>query len=481
MEPHDLWTAIRSRARTRGMTLAQLARAAGMSPNNLRRLLSDHDAAPRLATVMRLLPPLHAAIAPAGARTPAELAAFLEDERIRRGASWGALLGRRDATSTLSRRLRKTPDALPLDLVMRLADALHVELAVIDEGAASAKASAPQPPGEDETIPPDLPEDAPKNRPPGPSLSHGPFRPPRLGRYRDVLIEPRPSPTRDHLRTNKSEEQPPSPDASGRSTPRARSLLSSMRVQAHELVSGLSRVADREWMLVYDLLHIAKDGGPAGADATKRFSRAMCHGLAELRRLTAPSPPPFVPGRARPSFDPDITSWIWAKYSASARLHRHDDAAPIVPHITIDRGHILRVESAPIGSVAHLYSVGPLNTDLTSTDHHVFTPPIPLQVLHRGHALVFTHVDTGPICGVIERPSLGEDRHLFLVAVGWSLAIVENVRGRSRVLWHGAAEELRDLDLGGRIEHFDVEVPARPTAPPPDRPARPQHRRRRRS
>ncbi len=88
-----LLAAIRARVAARGMTFTDLARASGMQPGNLRRMLTSTTASPRLGSVMRLLPPLHARIAPAGARTATELAAFLEDQQRRSALPWDQLLG----------------------------------------------------------------------------------------------------------------------------------------------------------------------------------------------------------------------------------------------------------------------------------------------------------------------------------------------------------------------------------------------------
>ena len=89
---------------------------------------------------MRLLPPLHARIAPAGARTAAELAVFLEDQRRRSGMRWEQLLGPLGLNAgKVAARLAEEPEQLSLDVVMHLADALHVELALIDDDEAPTR------------------------------------------------------------------------------------------------------------------------------------------------------------------------------------------------------------------------------------------------------------------------------------------------------------------------------------------------------
>ena len=87
-----LLTAIRAQVAERGITLTDLARAAGVQPGNLRRMLSSTAATPRLGSVMRLLLPLHCRVAPAGARTAAELAAYLDEQRRRQKLDWDQLL-----------------------------------------------------------------------------------------------------------------------------------------------------------------------------------------------------------------------------------------------------------------------------------------------------------------------------------------------------------------------------------------------------
>ena len=78
-----LLAAFRARVTARGMTFTALAHASGVQPGNLRRMFTSTTESPRLGSVMRLLPPLHARIAPAGARTAAELAAFQPVRRQR--------------------------------------------------------------------------------------------------------------------------------------------------------------------------------------------------------------------------------------------------------------------------------------------------------------------------------------------------------------------------------------------------------------
>ena len=118
------------------MTLTDLARAAGVQPGNLRRMLASTAASPRLGSVMRLLPPLHGRIAPAGARTAAELAAYLDDQRRHQNLDWEQLHDQLGAgADKIAATFLSEPEKLSLPVVMRLADALHVELSLVDDEA----------------------------------------------------------------------------------------------------------------------------------------------------------------------------------------------------------------------------------------------------------------------------------------------------------------------------------------------------------
>ena len=206
-----LLAAIRARVAERGMTLTDLARAAGVQPGNLRRMLASTAASPRLGSVMRLLPPLHGRIAPAGARTAAELAAYLDDQRRHQNLDWEQLHDQLGAgADKIAATFLSEPEKLSLPVVMRLADALHVELSLIDDEAQGVRdgrtkrrppasprrpsprsrnvnPASPSPPAAPPPASPPVREVAPPT-PPG----IGPLRPPRLGRYRDATPTPRP-------------------------------------------------------------------------------------------------------------------------------------------------------------------------------------------------------------------------------------------------------------------------------------------------
>lgn len=73
---------------------------------------------------MRLLPPLRCHVAPAGAHTAAELAAYLEDQRLRQSLDWGQLQGPLGVEAgKVTAVLLSEPEKLSLPVVVRLADA----------------------------------------------------------------------------------------------------------------------------------------------------------------------------------------------------------------------------------------------------------------------------------------------------------------------------------------------------------------------
>ncbi len=171
----DLLEGIRQRAAARSMTLTGLARAAEMQPGNLRRMLMSTTASPRLGSVMRLLPPLHCQVDPAGAHTAGELVAFLDTERQRQGWTWELLLTPIGLDIDKTRASFSRPDRMSLEVFARLGEALHIDFELVDDPTPSMKypratATAPHPatapaisersaPHEAETISPPRPDD----------------------------------------------------------------------------------------------------------------------------------------------------------------------------------------------------------------------------------------------------------------------------------------------------------------------------------
>jgi len=125
------------------MTLTGLARAAEMQPGNLRRMLMSTTASPQLGSVMRLLPPLQCQVDPAGARTAGELVAFLDAERRRQGWTWEQLLPPIGLDIDKTSASLSRPDRMSLDVFIRLADALHINLDLVDDPTSSKKYPGP--------------------------------------------------------------------------------------------------------------------------------------------------------------------------------------------------------------------------------------------------------------------------------------------------------------------------------------------------
>ena len=123
------------------MTLTGLARAAEMQPGNLRRMFMSTTASPRLGSVMRLLPPLHCQVDPAGARTAGELVAFLDTERQRQGWTWEQLLTPIGLDIDKTSASLSRPDRMSLEVFARLAEALHIDIELVDDPTSSTKSA----------------------------------------------------------------------------------------------------------------------------------------------------------------------------------------------------------------------------------------------------------------------------------------------------------------------------------------------------
>ena len=480
MAHHDLLAAVRARTLARGMTLADLARAGGMTPGNLRRLLSEGAATPRLGTVMRLLPPLDAAIGPMGARTSAELVGYLDAERRRLGWSWEEMAGGEALGPTMLRRVDEAPETLPLDLVKRFADALAIELDLVDakrpsepsargersarsrsvsdagrEGASQRfRASAGQG-GGDAAAAVDRGGSASSAGASSPSAASRAFRPPRIGRYREGApgqAERGASEGNQEARSAGAAEARASDEAVKEQEilrARPRSITASLRAGAHDVSSSLAGISAEEWQALYMLYVMARRREVPRPESTEAFARGVQEIVTHIQKRTAPTMPPFVPGRARASFDPAVVWELWSRSRASERMPPREGKWVTVLHRTLDDQHVLTVRS-PGGRdfVARLIGVGPA-AEMDFEKHHCFEPSIPFRVRLAGRPLAFSHVRVGPICGVIDLSLPGQGEHtMLLVGVGWSLAILECRGEERRVVWHGAAEELRELDLG---------------------------------
>jgi hypothetical protein len=439
-----LLTAIRAQVAERGITLTDLARAAGVQPGNLRRMFASNAASPRLGSVMRLLPPLHCRVAPAGARTAVELAAYLDEQRRRQNLDWDQLLDQMGVgAEKIAASFLSDPDRLSLPVVMRLADALHVELTLVDDEAqsvgekstkkrspASTRRSVPQ----SQTVQPaplptpvaqppassPIPEAAP---PAAPSI--GPLRPPRLGRYRDA--PPSPPPVRPPPASWTRPEQPP--------------------VLAGALAPRLAELSGEQWGDVYALVWGALT---KGASLPGRFidglGKMTADFLSRLRRPPEAKRPavPDPPAGWYDALDPALLVRYWLAsrqpdYKPTDVIQNFDEHGMRIGHIALDRDTMALVRLAPHGSPHRLVDLVhmPNGCEPRSCLHK----EVPLAVKLGDELHLFRHVKAGPIFGEL---AVG-DRIYLLAAVSSLLVIIEMHGERARIVWGGRAEKLPEV------------------------------------
>lgn len=474
----NLLIAIQEMAATRGMTLAALARASGMQPSNLRRMLKSTTASPHLGSVMRLLAPLRCRIGPAGATDPAELAAFLDDRRRHRGLAWEQLLEPGDVHGAkLAAVMMPNPERLPLDLVMRLADALGATLVLVEaESLATAPTGAPaprraRPRGSSQHIKPPrasppktaAPQFSPAAssspvdpRPPvtppvqattpprsdplpplpsaGPSLS--PLCPPRLGRYRDA--PPGPVPPRLLPAT----------------------WIPAPRTPGFE-VALLERIGD----LTLDDLRESFAIALEGFAKLKSIPLGIIAGTANLLHagFSRRRPPPLAPP-AEPSagcFDALDPRPIW-KYWKSSKLPdyhpidsriEYDSLGMLASHVALDQNWAVVIRLAPSGQAHRLFAV--LTSNSGEVELHS-QPNSPLEIHVDGELHAFRHVRSGPVFGELEVSG----RVYLVAAVAALLVVIEGRGDTARVVWGGRPEKLREVmvEMGSSTDEVEVEV-----------------------
>jgi hypothetical protein len=462
-----LLAAIRARVAARGMTFTELARASGVQPGNLRRMLTSTTASPRLGSVMRLLPPLHARIAPAGARTAAELAAFLEDQRRRSALPWDQLLSPTGPhAGKIAARLAADPEQLSLDVVMHLAEALHVELALIDDDEAPTRGAGEHPTKQGprparrgpvprrqrerpapltSPLPPASPSSSaslvrsraaspsepaappPASTPPANTFGLAPLRPPRLGRYRDA--SPAPTATR-----------PPSTTW----TPPQKS-----HALEEEVVARLASLSSENWsegfagawsMLV------------TGAELPVRFIEGLGAWTASaFQRFHPPPPaqppPPEPPDGCFDALDPSplVRNWLEARQAdgndpTKTRLV-YDNLGVKAFHAALDGETVAAVRLGAKGSphrLVHLVHV-PRNGDSKAW----LQTEVRLAIKIGGELHDFVHVHAGPVFGEI----IIRERAYLLAAISSLLAIVEVRTDDAHVVWGGRPARLSEIDL----------------------------------
>ncbi len=491
-----LLSAIQERAAARGMTLAALARASGMQPSNLRRMLKSTTASPQLGSVMRLLPPLRCRIGPAGAADPAELAAFLDDQRQRRGLAWKQLLEAGDVHGAkLTAAPMPNPERLPLDLVMRLADALDVTLMLADAEATVptvgvsasrrprarvstretqpmtySRGASPRTPVPPPSPPPPSPGDPPSRIPPpmqpaspsripppmqpaspprsvpsasptsgGPSLP--PLRPPRLGRYRDAPPEPvRPRPV-------------PAP------------WPPSTRAHAVE-VALFERLAD----LSLDDLHESYTTAKDSFAKLKSIPLSVIAGLTSLlrtgisRRRRAPPEPEPEPSAG--CFDALDATRFWRHWKASKLPdHRETDSqigydaqGMFATHVALDQAWAVAIRLEARGQAHRLTAV--INKPHRGQVEVHSRPDVPLAINIGGELHAFRHVRSGPIFGELEVGG----RVYLLAAVSALLVLIEGRGDVARVIWGGRPEKLKEVmvEMESSTDMTEVESASSP-------------------
>lgn len=503
-----LLAAFRARVTARGMTFTALAHASGVQPGNLRRMFTSTTGSPRLGSVMRLLAPLHARIAPAGARTAAELTAFLDGLRRRNALDWEQVLGVTGPyADKVAARLESDPEQLSLDVVMRLADALHIELELVDDDAPtihprerpmtkrsrasrrgqlgepgrpspSASMSAPVSPGEPLVQPSSATATAASSvasavpsavSPPPPAalaapsaaapstraaatFGLAPLRPPRLGRYRDAPSQPTPARPRPAPWTPTKE-----PTAPGGA-----------------LVSHLASISGADWSAGFAAVWGAAVRGaslPAGLPAGlgqwteavfQRFRRAP-----EVKQPVTEEPPAGWFDALDPI--PLVGVWLAAHqpdYHSDDTSLSYDDLGILALHVALDGRTALKLRLAPRG--CHRL------VQMIYIPHH--GPPVdrrcaevPLEVKIGGEQHRFGHVRASPVFGEI----IMGDRVYLLAAISSLFVVIEARGDGARVLWGGRPEKLPEVEIdltalahGEASSSTAVEERAGPTAHP---------------
>ena len=463
-----LLEAVRQRVAARGMTLTELARAADMQPGNLRRMLMSTTASPRLESVMRLLPPLQCQVGPAGARTAPELMAFLDTERQRQELSWEQLLSPLDldigkATASLAR-----PDRLSLDVVTRLAAALHIDLELIDDPtspppmkrtnrrpkrqeagpttstprpatvpapapsheAATTTAAPTAPPTTARSTPQEagvLPSPAPAQ--PSTGLGLPPLRPPRLGRYQ--ASPPTASPPR----------QPPT------WSPPERSHTLESAALAH-----LAEVTSETWADGFTaVLGTLADAFSLPSTFLEKLGRTTFDALQRFRRKPRTEPgqdPNQDPGPPPGCFDaldamPLAQVWLASKEPDYRPRHawlNYDQQGVIASNVALDDETATRVRLSPQGSPHRLIQIvhAPRNGPRTAENHN-----IALTIKVDGEPRPLTHVRAGPVFGEL---IVGE-RVYLVAAISSLLAVIEVQATGARTVWGGRAAALPEFNV----------------------------------
>ena len=452
MATTGLLEAIRARAAARGMTLTHLARASGVQPGNLRRMFASTTASPRLGSVMRLMGPLHCRVAPADARTAGELASFLEDLRRRKNLDWAQLLGATELhADKVSASFASSPEKLSLDLVVRLAGALHVEFDLVDDDEAPTTDPVKRPavkrssgrstprrepdvpppastpparsPRESTASPPSQPATEPAEAPtaasPYPTNGLAPLRPPRLGRYADT---------------------PPS------SPPRPQPATWTPSKEPHRLETAfLSSFTGEHWSGGYAFVWgMLKTGVSLPARFLDRLGSMTAAAFQRSPPKPGQRPTPDPPAGCFDALDAEPIADFWR---ASRRPgHQttdtisYDELGMVAFHASVDGETAIVVRLMPRGDSHRLVGLFHLPPDEGPPEDlpHV---EVALEITVGDERRSFTHVDAGPVMGELVVGA----RVYLLAAISSLLAIVEVNADVARVVWGGRAEKLPEV------------------------------------
>lgn len=428
---------------------------------------------------MRLLVPLGCRLAPAGARTASELAAFFEDERRRQGVSWEKLLGDKDTPATKrAERLGSAPEMLSLAAVMELADALKITLTIVadddattpaptherETGAARPRRRAePRPPSApprtsgSSSRPPPAPAPAPESQSPptaqvpaAPSVSpesqpSSPWRlrPPRLGRYRDA-------PQAD---TRPAERQP-----LALYTPPATSYA-----LERNLLGTLAGLSSDDWADAYTgMLALVKDAAEVPREMITSMAGATERWFHKFRRAPPRADPVQAPDLTFDDTDPAplVRAWMASKEPDGRTSNTwtvHDDIGRAhVLHLALDDNHGVMIRLGQ-GGRSHAL-VRTLEWPRRQNPATLWQHEVALELQVGDERGRFEHVHAGPVFGEMHVAG----KVFLLAAVSWAIVLVQIDSAGARVVWGGRAEQFVDT----RIEAPAVEPPSAPAPAP---------------
>lgn len=418
-------------------------------------------ASPRLGSVMRLLPPLHCVVGPAGARTAVELVEFLDNDRRRQERTWEELLPTTGPYIGKTIASLSRPDRLSLGVVTCLAEALHIELDLVDDPASSAQrkrpgrrpsgqeagssappttstptAAGPPPPGQEAATPsasrPTLTTSPPRldpvrdGDPPRIGFGLAPLRPPRLGRYQTA---------------------PPSAPRPRR--PSTWTLPERSNALEGAVLSRLADVSSEDWSDGFTAaLQTFANGLSVPIDFLDRLGRTTFNALQRFRRqprdettdVAAPPPGCFDALDATPL----LSAWQASRepgYRPTDTWLKYDPLGALAYHIALDGETVVELRLAPHGRPHRIIQIHHLPKDGPQTTH--LKGEAALKIKIGGQARSFSHVRAGPVFG-----ELVVGAYTYLVAgIATLLAVIEVHADTARIIWGGHAAALSEVNL----------------------------------